>query len=190
MSAETEPQDAGRRRRRGGARVGTPASAQTVSQPRLPFAPLELVSADELESIHQTALTVLKEIGIDFLHDGARAILKEAGADVELGSKRVRFEPALVEAQIGVAPSEFVLHARNPARSLAIGGRHVAFGSVASAPNSSDRSGGRRPGNIADFRNFIRLGQTFDRFTSGAATRLSRSMSIPPSGISTHCSTC
>ncbi len=45
---------------------------------------------------------------------------------------------------------------------MAIGGRHVAFGSVASAPNSSDRAGGRRPGNIADFRNFIRLGQSFD----------------------------
>ncbi len=107
-------------------------------------------------------MTVLKEIGIDFLHDGARAILKEAGADVESASKRVRFEPALVEAHVGVAPSEFVLHARNPVRNLAIGGRHVAFGSVASAPNSSDRAGGRRPGNIADYRNFIRLGQTFD----------------------------
>jgi trimethylamine---corrinoid protein Co-methyltransferase len=162
MSAETESQDARRRRRRGGARAGASGLARPPAQPRSPFAPLELVSADELESVHQAALTVLKEIGIDFLHDGARAILKEAGADVEQGSKRVRFEPALVEAHIGVAPSEFVLHARNPDRNIAIGGRHVAFGSVASAPNSSDRAGGRRPGNIADYRNFIRLGQSFD----------------------------
>ncbi|HZZ61800.1 MAG TPA: trimethylamine methyltransferase family protein [Roseiarcus sp.] len=162
MPAETESQDTGRRRRRGGGRAGTPGPTRPPAQPRLPFAPLELVSADELESIHQAALTVLKEIGIDFLHDGARAILKEAGADVEQGSKRVRFEPALVEAHVGVAPNEFVLHARNSARNLAIGGRHVAFGSVASAPNSSDRAGGRRPGNIVDYRNFIRLGQLFD----------------------------
>ena len=55
----------------------------------------------------------------------------------------------LVEAHIGLAPREFKLHARNPARDLAIGGRHVAFGSVASAPNSFDRAGGRRPGNQA-----------------------------------------
>ena len=75
---------------------------------------------------------------------------------------RVRFDPALVEARIGLAPKEFVLHARNPARNLTIGGRHVAFGSVASAPNSFDRAGGRRPGNKRDYQNFIRLGQSLD----------------------------
>ena len=105
---------------------------------------------------------MLKEIGIDFLHDGARAMLKDAGADVEPGAQRVRFDPALVEARIGLAPKEFTLHARNPARNLTIGGRHLAFGSVASAPNSFDRAGGRRPGNHRDYQNFIRLGQTFD----------------------------
>ena len=105
---------------------------------------------------------MLKEIGIDFLHDEARAMLKSAGADVDPASRRVRFDPALVEAHIGLAPKEFTLHARNPARNLTIGGRHVAFGSVASAPNSFDRAGGRRPGNKRDYQNFIRLGQSFD----------------------------
>ncbi len=162
MSAETQPQDAGRRRRRSADRAAAALSTQPPTQPSLPFAPLELLSGDELESIHQAALTVLEEIGIDFLHGGARALLKEAGADVDPASRRVRFDPALVEAQIGRAPKEFTLHARNEARNLAIGGRHVAFGSVASAPNSFDRAGGRRPGNIGDYRNFIRLGQTFD----------------------------
>ncbi len=162
MSAETQPQDAGRRRRRGAERVAAPLSAQPPAQPRSPFAPLDLVSKDELESIHEAALTVLKEIGVDFLHDGARALLKEAGADVDPASRRVRFDPALVETQIGLAPKEFTLHARNEARNLAIGGRNVAFGSVASAPNSFDRAGGRRPGNHRDYQNFLRLGQTFD----------------------------
>ena len=132
------------------------------AQPVCPFPPLELVSKDELESIHQAALTVLKEIGIDFLHDGARATLKDAGADVDPASNRVRFDPALVEAQIGLAPKQFTLHARNPARNLTVGGRHVAFCSVASAPNSFDRAGGRRPGNHRDYQNFIRLGQSLD----------------------------
>ncbi len=162
MSAVDPPQETGRRRRRG-ERAAQPVAAKPPSQPVLPFPPLELVSKDELESIHQTALAVLEEIGIDFLHDGARAILKEAGAEVDPGSKRVRFDPALVEAQIGLAPREFTLHARNPARHLRIGGRHVAFGSVGSAPNACDRAGGRRPGTIADYRNFLRLGQTFEQ---------------------------
>ena len=162
MTTDTPPQDTGRRRRRAAERGGGSGASQPAGQPQSPFAPLNLVSEDELDSIHQAALTVLKEIGVDFLHDEARAILRDAGADVDAASRRVRFDPAFVEAQIGLAPKEFVLHSRNPARNLTIGGRHVAFGSVASAPNSFDRAGGRRPGDKRDFQNFIRLGQSFD----------------------------
>jgi trimethylamine--corrinoid protein Co-methyltransferase len=150
-----------RRRRRGPERA--PAPVQKQPQPRLPFQPVALISADQLESIHQASLTVLKEIGIDFLHDEAKAMLKNIGADVDPASNRVRFDPALVEAHIGLAPKQFTLHARNPERSVIIGGDYTAFCSVASAPNSFDRDGGRRPGNHRDFQNFIRLGQSFEQ---------------------------
>ena len=162
MTTDSPPHETGRRRRRTAERGGGSAAPHPVGQPESPFAPVELVSRDELESIHQAALTVLKEIGIDFLHDEARAMLKTVGAEVDPASRRVRFDPALVEAHIGLAPQAFRLHARNSARHLSIGGRHVAFGTVASAPNSFDRAGGRRPGNRRDYQNFIRLGQSFD----------------------------
>ena len=48
------------------------------------------------------------------------------------------------------------------ARNLVIGGDHLAFCSVASAPNVADRDGGRRPGNRRDYQNLLRLGQTLD----------------------------
>lgn len=160
MSAEPPSEETARRRRRG-ERAPAPPLAR-APQPQLPFAPVDLVSRDELEAIHNAALAVLREIGIDFLHDEAKAILKAAGADVEAGSNRVRFDPALVEAQIGKAPRQFTLHARNPERSVVLGERHVAFASVASAPNSFDREGGRRPGNRRDYQNFLRLSQSFD----------------------------
>jgi trimethylamine--corrinoid protein Co-methyltransferase len=160
MSSETANDDAPRRRRRGAERAAVPAVSPV--QPRSPFAPLDLVSADELESIHRAALCVLKEIGIDIMHAGAKALLAEAGADVDPKSDRVRFDPELVESKIGLAPRQFVLHARNPERNVVIGDRHVAFCSVASTPNSFDRAGGRRPGNRRDFQNFLRLGQGFD----------------------------
>jgi trimethylamine---corrinoid protein Co-methyltransferase len=155
-------EEAPRRRRRGGERAAT-APAQKQPQPRLPFQPVALISADQLESIHQASLNVLKEIGMDFLHPEAKAMLKEIGADVDPASDRVRFDPALVEAHIGLAPRQFTLHSRNPERALVIGGDRTAFCSVASAPNSFDRDGGRRPGNHRDFQNFIRLGQSFEQ---------------------------
>jgi trimethylamine--corrinoid protein Co-methyltransferase len=160
MSTEPPSGEAPRRRRRGAERVVPPAPP--AEQPRLRFAPVDIVSMDELESIHQAGLEVLADIGMDILHDEAKALLREAGADVDKGSDRVRFDPALVESKIGLSPKRFTLHARNPARDVVIGDGHVAFCSVASTPNAFDREGGRRPGNYHDFQNFIRLGQSLD----------------------------
>ncbi len=160
---ETPAEESPRRRRRGAEHNVVHAPPPKLPQPRFPFRPVELISKDELESIHRASLAVLKEIGIDFLHAEAKAILKSAGADVDPSSDRVRFDPALVEAQIGKAPRQFTLHSRNPERKLVIGGDHTAFCTVGSAPNSYDRDGGRRPGNHRDYQNFIRLGQSFDQ---------------------------
>ena len=140
----------------------SPADATTavLSQPRLAFAPVCAVSADELEAIHGASLAILEEIGMDVLDAEAREILRGAGAVVDTDGPRVRFDRGLVEATIGKAPRSFVLHARAPARSVEIGGTAIAFGSVASAPNVADRARGRRPGNRADFDDLVRLAQT------------------------------
>ena len=95
-------------------------------QPLRPYLPTPAVSEDELQSIHEASLTILQEIGMDFLHDEAKAILKAAGADVDPNSDRVRFDKALIESKIGLAPKTFTLHARNSARNVQIGGNAVA----------------------------------------------------------------
>jgi trimethylamine--corrinoid protein Co-methyltransferase len=161
MSADSPSDDAPRRRRARPERSTAPSPAAT--QPRVRFAPVDLISSDELESIHRAGLEVLSDIGIDILHAEAKALLRDAGADVDEASDRVRFDPALVESKIGLAPKSFTLHARNPARNVVIGDGYVAFCSVASTPNAFDREGGRRPGNYRDFQNFIRLGQSLDQ---------------------------
>jgi len=63
----------------------------------------------------------------------------------------------LVEAQLQHAPSEFVLHARNPDRDLHVGGNAVNFGPVHGAPNIRDGVSGRRYGTIEAFRNILKL---------------------------------
>ena len=151
-----------RERRRAGRGAERTAKAPKAPQPRLPFAPVELANAEQLERIHQASLKVLEEIGIEVLHDGARVILKKAGAIVDEETQRVRFPRELVESKIGLAPKSFILHARNPENNVVIGENAVAFGSVASAPNVADRDGGRRPGNHKDYQNLLRLGQSLD----------------------------
>jgi trimethylamine--corrinoid protein Co-methyltransferase len=126
------------------------------------YRPTEVISTDELESIHDASLRVLEEIGMDFLDAGARELLVEAGATVEPGSERVRFDRTMVVERIRTAPSSFTLHARNPAHDLHIGDDHIAFGAVSSAPNVADLSGGRRVGNRADFQDLVRLAQMLE----------------------------
>ena len=162
MNDAADGRGGARRRSRGDRTPAVEAERSVRPQPRLPFKPVDIVSADQLEAVHQAALTILSDVGIDVLNAEARQILKEAGADVASDGARVRFDPALVEQQIGKAPSTFTLHSRNPARALQMGGDTIAFCSVASAPNSADRDGGRRPGNHADYKNFVRLGQSLD----------------------------
>jgi trimethylamine--corrinoid protein Co-methyltransferase len=127
-----------------------------------PFPPLEILTADGLAAIEDAALTILEEIGMDFLHPRAHAILKDAGAAHEAGTNRVRFERGLIRETVARAPAHFRLHARNPAHDLEIGGRWITFGAVSSPPNASDVAGGRRPGNKQDFDNLVRLGQTLN----------------------------
>ncbi len=129
---------------------------------RNPYKPIEVLSADQLEAIHQTSLRILEEHGIEFLDSESLGLLKAAGADVQPGSNLVRFDRGLIADSIAKAPSEFTLHARNPERNLIMGGNNINFASVASAPNVSDLDRGRRPGNFEDYCNLLRLCQTFN----------------------------
>src|SRR5688572_15437355 len=101
------PAGEGLRRRRTGGRAGherhTLPQQRPWAQPRMRYAPTEVVSADELESIHLASLRVLSEIGMDFLDADARDALQAAGAQVEAGTQRVRFDPDMVIETIRTA---------------------------------------------------------------------------------------
>ncbi|HEX5014688.1 MAG TPA: trimethylamine methyltransferase family protein [Candidatus Limnocylindrales bacterium] len=159
-AADGEP--AAPRRRSGGRAAHARSDLPTQrpwAQPRIPYTPVAVLSADELESIHLASLRVLAEIGMDFLDEGARDLLRSAGAEVEPGGTRVRFDPAMVEERIKTAPSTFTLHAPNPAHDIVMGGDWTAFGTVGSAPNVADLDRGRRVGNREDYQNLVRLFQ-------------------------------
>jgi len=127
-----------------------------------PYAPTNVLSEDQVEAIHLASLTLLEEQGIEFLLPQARELLMSAGVAATARQTNVKLDRDFVLEAVAHAPSEFKLHARNPERSLMMGGRHVNFCSVASAPNASDIKGGRRTGNRQDFQDFIRLGQSLN----------------------------
>ena len=122
------------RKRRGRAQSRTIKGIQQKpwKQPRNPYSPFEIASADQIEEIHQASLRILRELGIAFLDDEALDILKEHGAEVDRSSQMVKFYPELIEEYIAKAPSQFTLHARNPAHNLEVGKNWTLFSMVAS----------------------------------------------------------
>ncbi len=148
-----------RRRGRSTAERSRLPHQRPYAQPRMRYKPTEVVSADELESIHDASMQILEEIGMDFLDEEARTLLGKAGAAVEAGSQRVRFDREMVTELIKTAPAEFTFHARNPDHNLQMGGTWTAFGSVGSAPNVCDLDRGRRIGNQLDYQNLLKLAQ-------------------------------
>ena len=148
----------GRRRREGGANASIPQSA--ARNVRLRFPPMKLISDDEVEDVHTTALQILEESGMEVLNPEARALYAEAGAIVT--GEKVRIGRELVDAALATAPASFTMHCRNPARNVEMGGNSIAFWPVGGPPNCSDTDRGRRPGTLEDNHNFIRMAQLFN----------------------------
>jgi trimethylamine---corrinoid protein Co-methyltransferase len=148
----------GRGRRLDGARI-----AQLPWQDvRNPYAPMDVLSADQIEAIHQTSLRILEDLGVEVMSPRALAVLGAAGADVDPATGTVRLDRGLVETALRSAPGSFVLTPRNGERRLILGSNHVNFGLVAGPPNVHDFVRGRRPGNYRDYCDFIRLAQYFN----------------------------
>ena len=148
-----------RPRRRRGKGPAAPA-ARSVDYRHL-VSPLPLArgySDDQVHDIHATALTVLQELGVRVNHDGARDLLARAGAHVD--GHQVRFGREMVEAAIASSPPEFTLSGGNG--TLTIGGRNTQFIPVGGPPYAMDTARGKRSGTFEDFRNFVRLAQSFD----------------------------
>ena len=118
--ATTPASPARRRAGRGSGSIRVAPSTTQYRNLKHRFAPTPMVSEDELEAIHNASLTILEEMGMDFMHEEARAILKKAGADVKAGSERVRFDRNMILEAIKTCPSEFTLHARNPERKCTL----------------------------------------------------------------------
>ena len=119
----------------------------------------DILSEDNLVRIEQTADRILAEIGIEFRDDPvALDHGRRAGATVD--GVLVRFEPGLLREVLRTAPASFTQHARNPERSVEIGGRSVVFSPAYGSPFVMDLDKGRRYGTIEDFRNFVKLAQS------------------------------
>ena len=149
-------------RRKGGGRAGrreargqTATAAAPFIERNIPY--VEILSEENLQLIEDNADRLLAEIGIDFLEDPeVLDLFNQAGADID--GTRVRFPTGMCRQIIqATAPSEYVQHARNPSRSVTIGGKRTVLVPAYGPPFVHDLDNGRRYATIEDFQNFVKL---------------------------------
>ena len=117
----------------------------------------EFLSSEALEIIETNAEIVLEEIGVNFVNNpSALALWKDAGADVQ--GERVHIPRGLARKLCATAPSRIKQHARNPEKTVEIGGNSLVCAPVYGPPFVRDLAGGRRYATIADFQKFVKLG--------------------------------
>src|SRR3954454_7621721 len=127
----------------------------------------EILEESSMQELERGWRRIVSELGIDFLHDEALEAFAAAGQTVE--GQLVKFDPDWILEQVAKAPREFDLQARNPERTLHIGGRHMAFGAVYGCPFVREGLE-RREATYADFENLVRLSQAFPQLDTPGGT--------------------
>ena len=152
---------AGRRSRSGGGaarraeRTAVSIETERYIDRNIPL--YEFLDNATLELIEYNAETVLEEIGVNFV-DSPVALERWLSVGAKIEGERVRIPRGLARNLCKTAPSKFIQHARNPERSVEIGGKTLVTAPVYGPPFVRDRDGGRRYATIADFQKFVKLG--------------------------------
>ena len=128
----------------------------------------EILSEDAMAVLDRGWRRLMTDIGIEFLLDEAVEVFRGAGQRIEDGN-RVHLDPEFVLEQVAKAPREFDVRARNPAQTIHVGGRHMAFASVYGCPFVREGDV-RREATMADFENLVRLSQAFPELDSPGGT--------------------
>lgn len=157
MAEATAP----RRRARGGGGAArraerTSVKIETAKYIERNIPNFEVLNEEALEIIEYNADTILEEVGVNFVDNpAALERWREAGADVD--GERVRIPRGLARKLCATAPAEFTQHARNPEKSVVIGGNNLVLAPVYGPPFVRDANGGRRYATMDDFNKFVKL---------------------------------
>jgi trimethylamine---corrinoid protein Co-methyltransferase len=132
--------------------------------------PVEVVSAEGLETIEHNADTLLEEVGIEVGNfPEAVEIFRKAGADAD--GTRVRFPRGMCRQLItATAPRVFTQRARNPIRDVRIGDPYMVLAPAYGSPFIHNLDDGRRYATIEDFRNFVKLTYMIPTLHHGGGT--------------------
>lgn len=158
-----------KRRRRGGGRAGNATRRGTAAIEQMPWnppvnidRPVEPLTEEGILAIHEGAMRILEEIGIEILNPEALELFRESGG-CEIDGENVRMGRDYVMEMIAKAPESWTITPRNPDHQITMGGQHLNFGNVSSPPSYWDmRLGKKVTGTREMCANLLKLSQYFN----------------------------
>jgi len=158
-----------RRRKRGGGRAGNAERRGTLTIEQMPWnppintdRPTEPLDEAGVRAVHDGAMRILEEIGIEILNPEALEIFRASGG-CEISGENVRMGRDFVMEHVARAPSEWTITPRNPEHAITIGGRHLNFGNVSSPPSYWDMAINKKVTGTREMcANLLKLSQYFN----------------------------
>jgi trimethylamine--corrinoid protein Co-methyltransferase len=127
----------------------------------------EILSEEDMATLDRGWRRIVSELGIEFLSEEALDHFRKAGQQVD--GQVVKLDPEFVLEHVAKAPREFDVQARNPERSVHLGGEHMVFSCVYGCPFVREGFE-RRNATYDDFQNLVRLAQSFPELDSPGGT--------------------
>jgi len=152
LQPEKHTRKGGRAARRA-ARVNAPIIHQPALMRNVPV--YEVGNAVGGVQIHVLAMRIVESIGVDFRDAESLDIWKKT--DAEIQGERVRVSRDTLMSLVDQAPSEYVHHARNPERTVTVGGRSMVVSPSYGPPYIYDLEGKRRTATLEDLHNLQKL---------------------------------
>src|SRR4051812_49346995 len=127
----------------------------------------EILSEEAMDVLDRGWRRIVSQLGVEFLLPEAVEHFRAAGQKVE--DNKGFLDPEFLLEQVAKAPRESDLQARNPERSVHIGGNHMVFSSVYGPPFVREGDV-RRDAYMSDFENFVKLAHHFPQLDSTGGT--------------------
>lgn len=125
---------------------------------------LRVLSDDDIERIHLSALSILWRIGVEVREDQAFEILRRAGCPSH--GRTIRIPPRLVEEAVRSCPPTFTLYGRDPSYHVRLEGRRVHYEPMIGRLNILDlETGERRRTTLQDVADLVRVADALEHYT-------------------------
>jgi len=124
--------------------------------------PLEILSEEQIESIHKSTLEVLEKTGARFESEKVLKLFVENDCAVDIDKKIVKIPPALVEECLRKCPSSFLIKGRGIDQDLRFGGNTSHFLPFPGKDNIDLQTWEPRPPTRKEFYDTVKIMDALD----------------------------